>query len=92
RPIVSQVTTIAPDAVRAVEASPAGLRVIGADDTVREFAGVFVATETRPRAPFAADLGLALQESGAIAIDAFGRTSLDGVYAAGDHAHSDAYP
>lgn len=92
RPIVSQVTAIAPDTVRAVEATDSGLRVIGTDGTERAFAGVFIATETHPRSPFAADLGLTLQESGAIAIDAFGRTSLDGVYAAGDNAHSDAYP
>ncbi|MFS0852881.1 NAD(P)/FAD-dependent oxidoreductase [Microbacterium sp. 179-I 3D4 NHS] len=56
-------------------------------------AGVFVASVvSAQRAPFAADLGLAMLPSGAIEIDDFGRTSLPGVSAAGDLAHRASLP
>lgn len=56
-------------------------------------AGVFVAAGTmRQRAPFAAQLELGMLESGSIEIDDLGRTSVPGVFAAGDLAHRAALP
>lgn len=55
--------------------------------------GVFVAAVTsRQRAPFAAQLGLALLPSGAIEIDDLGATSVPGISAAGDIAHRASLP
>ncbi|NYG58861.1 thioredoxin reductase [Nocardioides daedukensis] len=63
-----------------------------ADRTVN-VAGLFVGTGRFVQsAPFADQLGLDLLDSGCIAIDDFGRTSLDGVFAAGDLAHRPAFP
>lgn len=59
--------------------------VIGAD-------GFFVRSAYVPSAPFAADLGLDVLATGCIEVDAFGRTSRPGVYAAGDGAHTAAAP
>ncbi|RIQ11592.1 NAD(P)/FAD-dependent oxidoreductase [Jiangella rhizosphaerae] len=53
---------------------------------------VFVPTTVRQRAPFAADLGCALLPDGAVEVDEFGRTSVPGVYAAGDLAHRATLP
>lgn len=57
-----------------------------------DLGGVLVGTTFEQSAPFAADLGLTLLGSGCIEIDAFGRTSLPGVYAAGDLAHTAQLP
>jgi thioredoxin reductase len=57
-----------------------------------EVGGVFVAPTFAQSAPFAADLGLSLLASGCIEVDVMGRTSLPGVYAAGDLAHTAATP
>jgi len=54
--------------------------------------GLFVASTFEQAAPFAAQLGLGLLESGCVEVDAMGRTSVPGVYAAGDLAHSAALP
>ena len=81
-----------PASVVSVEAQGDGVRVRTADGDV-EAAGIFVAAGTmRQRAPFAAQLGLQLADSGAILIDEFGRTSLPGVSAAGDLAHRASLP
>ncbi|WP_309127561.1 NAD(P)/FAD-dependent oxidoreductase [Microbacterium sp.] len=74
--------------------------VSAADDGVRvdagspvDVAGLFVASgSARQRAPFAEQLGLRMLPSGAIEIDDFGRTSLPGVWAAGDLAHRASMP
>ncbi len=63
-----------------------------ADGTERRLGGILVGTTLTQSAPFAEQLGLDLQASGSIRIDDFGRTSLPGVYAAGDLAHTDAFP
>ena len=55
-------------------------------------AGLFVATTITQRAPFAEQLGLALNPSGCVEVDAMGRTSVVGVHAAGDMAHVAALP
>jgi thioredoxin reductase len=90
-PIVASSRQIAPSRVREVQRIPGGLRLILEDERL-EVGGVFVAPTLTQRAPFAAQLGLALHPSGAIAIDPMGLTSAIGVYAAGDLAHTDAYP
>lgn len=54
--------------------------------------GIFVAPAMSQSAPFAEQLGLAMLPSGCIEIDAAGRTSVAGVYAAGDLAHQAALP
>lgn len=78
--------------VASVTKDAAGVRIRTAEDEV-SVAGVFVASSTmRQRAPFAAQLGLRMHESGSIEIDEFGRTSLAGVYAAGDLAHRATVP
>lgn len=78
--------------VASVEKDDDGVR-IHTDAGESVVAGVFVASGTmRQRAPFAADLGLRVLESGCIEIDDFGRTSLPGVFAAGDLAHRATLP
>ena len=72
--------------------SPVGATVSFADGPTEEVAGLFVSTALAQRAPFAEQLGLALNPSGCVEIDAMGRTSLPGVHAAGDMAHVAALP
>ena len=71
----------------AVDGDEAVLTVAGERQRV---AGLFVATALRQAAPFAARLGLDLLDSGCVEVDAMGRTSLPGVLAAGDLAHTRA--
>lgn len=70
----------------------AGARVVLDGGTAVEVGGLMVAPKQRQAAPFAEQLGLELRDSGSVAIDAFGRTSLPGVFAAGDLAHSADFP
>jgi thioredoxin reductase len=67
--------------------SAVGATVTFADGPSEEVAGLFVRTAFSQRAPFAEQLGLRLNPSGCVEVDAFGRTSLPGVHAAGDMAH-----
>ncbi|MCT1476643.1 NAD(P)/FAD-dependent oxidoreductase [Microbacterium sp. p3-SID336] len=84
--------TVSSAPVDAVEAHDGGVLVHTAAEDLA-VAGVFVAAASmRQRAPFAADLGLRMLESGSIEIDEFGRTSVPGVYAAGDLAHRATLP
>ena len=48
--------------------------------------GVLVAAPMHQRSELAADLGVELDDAGTIAVDEFGRTSVPGVFAAGDVA------
>lgn len=67
--------------------------VVTTTDGETTVGGIFVAAVTsRQRAPFAAQLGLALLPSGAIEIDDLGATSVPGVSAAGDIAHRASLP
>lgn len=78
--------------VTLVEKEADGVRIRTGDDE-RVVAGIFVAAGSmRQRAPFAADLELAMLESGSIEIDEFGRTSTPGIFAAGDLAHRASLP
>jgi len=79
-----RVTGVCPSAV--------GATVSFADGSPEEVAGLFVRTTFAQRAPFAEQLGLRLNPSGCVEVDAFGRTSLPGVHAAGDMAHLATLP
>ena len=80
------------DLVTAVAPDGDDVRVT-TDSGDRTVAGVFVASGSlRHRAPFADQLGLHMLPSGSIEIDDFGRTSLAGVFAAGDLAHRASLP
>jgi thioredoxin reductase len=78
--------------VTGVRSSAAGATVSFADGPDEEVAGLFVRTTFTQRAPFAEQLGLPLNPSGWVEVDAFGRTSVPGVHAAGDMAHLAALP
>lgn len=88
-------TTVAhihPGVVEAVAAESEGVRVTAGGEQV-ELAGLFVAAgSVRQRALFAEDLGLRMLPSGSIEIDDFGKTSVPGVFAAGDLAHRASMP
>ncbi|MFJ4224194.1 NAD(P)/FAD-dependent oxidoreductase [Microbacterium sp. NPDC089695] len=67
--------------------------VVRTADAEHTVAGIFVASGSmRQQAPFAHQLGLGMLDSGAIEIDEFGRTSVPGVFAAGDLAHRASLP
>lgn len=83
---------VRPEPVKELSRSAAGATVSFADGPDEEVGGVFVAAEFAQRAPFAEQLGLDLLASGAVEVDATGRTSLPGVFAAGDMAHTSATP
>jgi thioredoxin reductase len=80
------------DRVTGVCPSPVGARISFVDGPPEEVAGLFVGTTLTQRAPFAEQLGLALNPSGCVEVDAMGRTSVPGVHAAGDMAHVAALP
>jgi thioredoxin reductase len=58
--------------------------VVLADGRVLACRGLFIRPTSRPRTTFASDLGCVLDEHGLVTIDMVGRTSVAGVYAAGD--------
>jgi thioredoxin reductase len=60
--------------------------VVFDDGSALERDGLMIPAVLSQRTPFTAELGLELTERGTVAVDARGRTSLDGVYAAGDIA------
>lgn len=72
--------------VTRVQPSAAGV-VVTSGSTAVVVDGLFAHPTFEQSAPFAAQLGLEMRESGAIAIDLFGHTSVPGVFAAGDLAH-----
>ncbi|GAA4816099.1 NAD(P)/FAD-dependent oxidoreductase [Nocardioides caeni] len=57
-----------------------------------ELGGLFVKTDWTQAVSFPADLGAEMSEVGAVVVDAFGRTSVPGVYAAGDLAAGPGLP
>ena len=79
-----RVTCVCPSAVGATLSFDAG--------PSEDVAGLFVSTTLTQRAPFAEQLGLALNPSGCVEVDAMGRTSVPGVHAAGDMAHVASLP
>jgi thioredoxin reductase len=79
--------TVRTDRVRGLAPREGGATVSFAEGPAEDVAGVFVSTTLTQSAPFAEQLGLAMLPSGGIEVDVMGRTSLPGVYAAGDLAH-----
>lgn len=69
-----------------------GARAVLADGAPEDLGGIMVAPTLHQAAPFAAQLGLELRDSGCVAVDAMARTSLPGVLAAGDLAHTADFP
>ena len=86
-PVASEVVMIRPGDIARVVGEEDGLRVDLHDGGSHAIAGLFIAPVPHQRAPFAEQLGCRLLPSGAVEIDATGRTSVEGVYAAGDMAH-----
>ncbi|MFD6448734.1 NAD(P)/FAD-dependent oxidoreductase [Promicromonospora sp. NPDC060204] len=83
---------VRPEPVKELVRTVDGARVVLAEGPDEEVGGIFVAAEFGQRAPFAQQLGLTLLPSGAVEVDAMARTSLPGVFAAGDMAHTSAMP
>ena len=69
-----------------------GVRVRFTEGDDEQVAAVFVAAAFHQSAPFAERLGLELNPSGCVRIDELGRSSLPGVFCAGDMAHLPAHP
>ncbi|HEX7050189.1 MAG TPA: NAD(P)/FAD-dependent oxidoreductase [Longimicrobiales bacterium] len=68
------------------------VRLVFADGGSLERRAVFVASKTRQRSRLPAELGCALLEDGCVEVDDLGRTSVPGVYAAGDMARRATLP
>jgi thioredoxin reductase len=83
-PIAESVEVVPP--VTGVEMTSEGLHV-SSDSGKVVVDALFTHPEFEQSAPFASQLDLKMNESGCIAIDIFGHTSMSGVYAAGDLAH-----
>lgn len=83
---------VLPEPVSGVRRHGDGVRVSLASGESVDVAGIFVGTALTQTAPFAEQLGLELNPSGCVRVDERGRTSLAGVYAAGDMAHVPALP
>jgi thioredoxin reductase len=83
---------VRPEPVKGLCRSATGATVSFTDGPEEEVGGVFVSAELAQRAPFAEQLGLDLLPSGAVEVDAMGRTSMPGMFAAGDMAHTSATP
>ncbi len=58
--------------------------IVFADESTLPVTALFVGPQTHHQAPFAHDLGCALDEQGKIQIDIMGHTSVPNLYAAGD--------
>lgn len=92
RPVVASALIVPPADVARVAASGDGLELTLTDGTAERVAGIFTAATAHQRAPFAGQLGCGLLPGGGVEIDALGRTTVPGVYAAGDMAHTAAVP
>lgn len=91
-PVASEVHVVDPAGVREIVGAADGLRLALDDGSALEVAGAFVAPAWRPRGDLVERLGVQRQDSGAVRTDAFGRTSVEGVYAVGDIAQPDHLP
>jgi thioredoxin reductase len=81
------VTLIDPGEVAGLRVEDGGLRsVVRHDGSEVPCEGVLVHAPLRRRGPLPERLGLALTDNGLVVVDAFARTSVPGVYAAGDLA------
>jgi thioredoxin reductase len=73
--------------VRSIARVDGGLDLTLDDGGTLRVGGLFIAPTFSQSAPFAEQLGLELNESGCVRVDAFQGTSVPGVFAAGDAAH-----
>ncbi len=89
-PIASE--TLVVNDITSVRPGGSGVLVTRADGTEIDARGLMVASTFVQSAPFAAQLGLQLNDSGCVRVDGFGHTSVAGVYAAGDLAHTAEFP
>ncbi len=83
--------TVVEGKVERVERSGDGLVAVVEGEPVA-LGGLFVGPTSTQAAPFAEQLGLVTLPSGGVEIDAMGRTSVEGVLAAGDMAHEASLP
>ncbi|MFI8527566.1 NAD(P)/FAD-dependent oxidoreductase [Promicromonospora sukumoe] len=83
---------VRPEVVTDLRRSGSRVTVAFAQGPDEEVGGVLVSTTPVQSAPFADQLGLRLLPSGCTEVDPVGRTSMRGVYAAGDSAHTPATP
>jgi thioredoxin reductase len=88
RPVVASTIVLSPSDVERVTEVDSDLEVQLTSGSSERVAGVFVAAVARQRAPFAERLGCRILDSGGVEIDTVGRTTVPGVYAAGDMAHT----
>ncbi|WP_333617793.1 FAD-dependent oxidoreductase [Dietzia sp.] len=76
--------------VEEVREDDGGLTIVTSDGADTEVAGLFLVSQMRQHAPFVAELGrelgLEITEAGFVSIDERGRTSVAGIYVAGDMA------
>lgn len=84
--------SVAGSAVVGMRDTGSAVEVTLADGGLELVDVVFAVPTLRQRAPFAEQLGLDVHESGCVRVDAFQRTSLAGVFAAGDMAHTAEFP
>jgi thioredoxin reductase len=81
------VTVVAPDELAGLRVEDGALRaVLRRDGSEVPCDGILVHAPLRRRGRLAEQLGLELEDSGLVAVDAMARTSVPGVYAAGDLA------
>jgi thioredoxin reductase len=78
--------------VSGVRRSSTGATVALSNGADEEVAGLFVSPALAQAAPFAEQLSLEMLPSGCIRVDELGRTSRQGIFAAGDLAHLAALP
>ena len=83
---------VRPEPVTGARRTDVGARVSFVGGPDEEVGGLFVTTAFAQSAPFADQLGLRMLPSGCVEVDVVGRTSVPGVYAAGDLAHTAAVP
>jgi thioredoxin reductase len=91
-PVAAETVQLEVDEVERVERFDGGVRLVRHEGEPVETAGIFVRTDIEQSAPFAEQLGLDLLPTGCIAVDQLGRTSVPGVYAAGDLASRAEFP
>jgi thioredoxin reductase len=72
--------------VQRIERRDGGLDLTLDDDTIH-VDGMFIGAAFSQSAPFAEQLGLEMNDSGCVRVNAFQATSVPGVFAAGDAAH-----
>lgn len=92
RPVVASSVIVRPANVARVVEVGDDLELELADGAAERVAGIFTGATAAQRAPFAAQLGCALLPSGGVEVDALARTTVLGVYAAGDMCHVAAVP